>query len=43
MHAERKTIFDEIMASKGITLLAQTDTFNEDIIEWRQQTTNLNT
>ena len=29
--------------SKGINLLAQTYNFNEDIREWRQQTTNLKT
>ena len=28
---------------KGITLLAQTATFNKDIREWRQHTTNIKT
>ena len=37
-----KTISDVTMVSKWITLLALTDTFNEDIQEWRQQSTNLN-
>ena len=36
-------IADATMFSKGITLLTQTDTFIEDIREWRQETTNLNT
>ena len=36
-----QTIDDEIMVSKGITLFAQTATFNVDIRKWRQQTTNL--
>ena len=31
------------MVSKGITLLVHTYTFNEDIKEWRRQTTDLNT
>ena len=30
-----QTIADAIMVSKGITVLAQTDTFNEDIQDWR--------
>ena len=38
-----QTISNTTMVSKGITLLAQTDIFNEDIIEWRRQTTNLDT
>ena len=42
-HAGEQTIANAIMASKGITLLAQTTNFNEDIRERRQQTTNLNT
>ena len=30
-----------MMVSKGITLLAQTETFNDDIREWHQQSTDL--
>ena len=41
-HAGGKTISDAMMVSKGITLLAQTATFNGDIIEWILQTTDLN-
>ena len=32
-----------MMMSKGITLLAQTGIFNDDIREWRRQSTNLKT
>ena len=42
VHAGVYTIADVMMVSKGITLLAQTSTFNKDIQEWRQQTTDLN-
>ena len=38
-----QTIIDAMMVSKGITLLAQTDAFNEDIREWSQHYTNLKT
>ena len=41
--AEGQTIYDAIMVSKGITLLAHTATFSKYIIEWRQQTNNLKT
>ena len=32
-----QTISDAMMMSKGITLLAQTGIFNDNIREWRQQ------
>ena len=38
-----KIIADAMMVSKGITLLAQMAIFNENIREWRIQTTNLKT
>ena len=38
-----KMIPDAMVVSKGIALFAYKATFNEDIIEWRRQTTNLNT
>ena len=38
-----KTISDTIVVSKGITLLTQTATFNDDIQECRQQPANLKT
>ena len=38
-----KTISDEIMVSKCITLLTQMSTFNKDIRQYRQQTLNLKT
>ena len=34
-HAAGHTIVNKMMVSKGITLLAQTATFNKDIIGWR--------
>ena len=34
-------IFNTVIVSKVITLLAQTTSFKEDIIEGRQQTTNI--
>ena len=36
-------VSDAIMVYKGINLLAQMNTFNEDTREWRRQTTNLKT
>ena len=35
-----QTISDAMMMSKGITLLLQTGIFNDNIREWRRQTTN---
>ena len=32
-----------MMVSKGVTLLAQTETFNNNIKEWRQKFTDLKT
>ena len=43
MHAGGQTISNLIIVPKGITLLAQTATFNKDSIEWRQKPTNLKT
>ena len=37
-----QTIADAMMVSKGITLLAHMTMFNEDIREWRRQTTDQN-
>ena len=34
LHTGGQKISDTMMVSKGITLLAQTDTFNKDIIDW---------
>ena len=34
-------ISDDMMTSKGITLLAQTEIFNDDIREWRRQYADL--
>ena len=39
----RQTITIAMMVWKGITLLAKTATFNDDIREWRQKPTELNT
>ena len=38
-----QTIFDTMVELKGITLLAQTVTFNKDIWEWIRQSPKLNT
>ena len=38
-----QTIAYVMVVSKGITPLVQISTFNEDIWEWRQQSTELNT
>ena len=38
-----QTISDAMMTPKGITLLAQTGIFNDDIREWRQQYVDLKT
>ena len=38
-----QTISDAMMMSKGITLLAQTLIFNDDINEWRRQSADLKT
>ena len=38
-----QTISDAMMMSKGITLLAQTRLFNDDIRDWRRQSTDLKT
>ena len=37
-----QVIANAVEISKGITLLAHTATFNKNILEWRQQSTNLN-
>ena len=37
-----KMISDDMIVSKGITLLTQTETFHDDISEWRQQSIELN-
>ena len=37
------TIYDTMMTSKGINLLAQTGIFNDEIREWRRQTTEQKT
>ena len=36
------TIANELMVYKGITLLAKTYIFNEDIREWGRQSTEIN-
>ena len=36
-------IADVMMVSKGINLLAQKDTFKEEIWEWRRQSTEIKT
>ena len=41
--SEGNTIADEMIVSKGITILAQTTTFNEEIWEWRWKSTNIKT
>ena len=38
-----KTISDDTVVSKGITLFDNTGVFNEDIREWRRQTTDQKT
>ena len=38
-----QTISDAMIVSKGITLLAQTGIFNDDIREWRRQSSDLKT
>ena len=38
-----QTLADAMMASKGITLMAQTAIFNENIREWQRQSTEQNT
>ena len=38
-----KKIPEYMMVSKGVTLLAQTETFNNNIKEWRQKSTDLKT
>ena len=38
-----QTIFDAMIMSKGITLLAQTGIFNDYIREWRRQSSDLKT
>ena len=38
-----KTVADKMSVSKGITLLSQTSTFNEDIHEWQRQSAELKT
>ena len=37
-----QTITNAMIVSKGITLLAQTVTFNEDNREWQQQSAKIN-
>ena len=43
VHAGGKKIYDAVMMYKGITLLEQAYIFNNNIREWRRQTTNLKT
>ena len=43
VQAGGQTISDAMMMSKGITILAQTGVFNNEIREWRRKYSDLNT